>query len=121
MGQQRADYLIPQRWKRFVFRRGYIPMGDVRDILAHMRPRLDEADQKIFKQHLSHVQNTGTPEFREALEWVRKDRLNAFFKILGDETVDQWDRIVDRRASNFAYGIVVNFLFVILGFVLGRL
>jgi hypothetical protein len=96
-------------------------MGDVHEILEHVRPRLDEADQKIFKQRLSNVQTTDTPEFREALHLVRLDRLDAFYKILGKETDNQWDRIVDRRASNFMYGVIVNFFFVMLGFVLGRL
>ena len=101
MRETHADYLLPQRWKRFLFRRGYIPMGDVHDILTHVRPRLDEADQKIFKLHLSKVEATDTPEFREALHFIRLDRLDAFFNILGEETDNQWDRIVDKRAMNF--------------------
>ena len=90
--QRTKDYIIPQSWKRAIFRRGGLPMGDVHDILARVKPCLDESDEKIFRKHLSG-RSDFAPQYEGALESIRSDRTDEFFRILGDETEKQWDRM----------------------------
>lgn len=110
----RTDYFIPQTWKRFLFRRGYMPMGDMHDIMDHMKPLLDEAYVGIAKRH---TRGGDISEFQKA---YNRESFNEFMKIFEKEAEKQWDRIVDRRFNTFLYSIVANFAFTILGFILGR-
>ena len=92
-------------------------MGDIHDAVARIRPRFKEVDNEIYQKRLSNVQSIRGPEFYKALELIRKDKLDSFFKLLDEEMDSQWDRIIDRRFFN----IVSNLSFVALGFILGRL
>jgi hypothetical protein len=91
-------------------------MGDLHDILARIEPRR-EAPEKSFQRHLSNVHDVQSPEFREALALMQREREEEFLRIFADEAGQQWDRIVDRRFS----GVVFNVVFLIVGFVLGKL
>jgi hypothetical protein len=112
----RKDYIIPQRWKRRIFRRGPLPMGDVHDILARIDPRR-EPSERGFQRHLSNVHDVHTPEFHQALALIQQDRDAEFIRIFNDEAEQQWDRIIDRRFS----GVLFNVIFLIAGFLLGKL
>jgi hypothetical protein len=98
----RGDYLIRQRWKRCLFRPGYIPMGDVHDIIAGVDARLAEQESKILA---NARRNNNTLDIQELFTQVQRDRRDAFFKILDEEASSQWDRIVDRRATAVFFNV----------------
>lgn len=85
---KKNDYLIPQKWKRFILGRGYIPMGDVHDILERVSVRIDGMGNISY---------------------------DVFHKILSEETKRQWDRIIDRRHLNIVSGVIFTILGFILG------
>ena len=42
--------------------------------------------------------------------------------MVGDESEKQWDRVVDRRTSNWFYGLILNALVAfVVGVVVGKL
>lgn len=110
------DYPIPQRWKHRIFRRGYLPMGDLHDILARVEARR-EAREMSFQRHLSNVHDVQSLQFRKALALIEKDRNNEFIRLFSDEAKQQWDRIIDRRFS----GVLFNTVFLVVCFLLGKL
>lgn len=60
-------------------------------------------------------------QLEDANRSFRKAQQDEFLLIFKEEGDNQWDRIMDRRTTNFIYGVIVNLCFVIVGFVLGRI
>ena len=108
--------MIPQKLKRFLFRRGYLPMGDVHEALVRVRSRLDEMDHQLVKKYQLVIPKVEA-NIEERFHAFRLERMDSFFKLVGDETDTQWDRIVDRRVSAWFYVI----LGLLGGFILGKL
>lgn len=110
----------------FIFRRFQMPHGDSRDMLDRIKGRFDE----IFdpKRHsppvaIKTLLDAGDSESlvadRKAAQraW-HKESFASFTKICGEEADAQWDRIVDRRASDWFYS---GFIGVVIGFALGKI
>jgi hypothetical protein len=110
------DYPVRQSWKRHLFRRGKLPMGDLHEILAHVDARRAPQDT-VFRRYLSNVSRVDSPNFQAALASIDAYRNDEFFRLFNEEAAAQWDRIVDRRFS----GVLFNMIFLAVGFVLGRL
>jgi hypothetical protein len=108
--------MMSQRLKRFLFRRGYLPMGDAHDTLARVRSRLEEMDDRLAKKYQLTVPRADG-NLRERIEAFQAERVDSFFKLVSDETDTQWDRIVDRRISAWFYTI----LGLVGGFIIGKL
>ena len=60
------DYPVRQSWKRRLFRRGKLPMGDFHEILARVDARRTPQDT-VFRRYLSDVPRVDSPDFRAAL------------------------------------------------------
>jgi hypothetical protein len=109
--------MIAQKLKRFLFRRVYLPMGDTHEALTRVRSRLDEMDAQLVKKHNLSPPQADAKSLENRLRAFQLERIDSFFKVVGDETDAQWDRIVDRRASACLWTILA----LIIGFILGKL
>jgi hypothetical protein len=86
-----------------------------------MKPLLDEKDNNALRRFAGLANDPGSPEFQKAKADLQKEQFDTFLEIFQKEASEQRDRIVDRRFTAFVYGIIGNFAFTILGFILGRL
>ncbi len=104
--------------KRILFRRGALPRADMHDILDRVRSRFDEVSTTFAAKRPVAAKLPGSDEeLRAVLLSERREQADLFFKLLLDETGSQWDRIVDRRAAAWFYNVV----FLLLGFMLGKI
>lgn len=121
--------MISKRWKKLIFRRGYMPDGDSHDMFDRVRERADETYEPL-KRLVPPLQptllaNDISPAEREKYEASRKETNDAllkesqqrFMKVVTEEAEAQWDRILDRRAKDWFYSGFVGLLF---GYVLGK-
>ena len=64
-GQKMAG--AAQVLKRFDFRRGDLPMGDTHEILARVRSRIDEMDERLVKKYRLTLPPVSDSELHERI------------------------------------------------------
>jgi len=104
--------MITKKLKRFLFRHGYLPIGDAHETIVRVRNRIDEMNERLAKQYQLTIP-TSEQNIDERIRAFRTERADSFFKLLGEETDSQWDRIMDRRAAAWfyvAFGLLVGFI-----------
>lgn len=121
--------MIPHPWKRFIFRRGYMPRGDFHDVFDRVRARLDETLEPLKRQkpplRPTLLGGDIPPAEQEEYEAKRKVDNDVLLKesfqlalnVFKEETEAQWDRILDRRAKDWFFA---GFIGLFLGYVLGQ-
>ncbi len=116
--------MIAPNWKRFVFKRGYMPSGDFHDLFDRVKGRMNEIVDPKGMPPISPIRTILGGEETELdkeqqmaarLAW-RKTAGERFIKIFSEEGEAQWDRIIDRRMSDWFYSAIIS---GILGFILG--
>ncbi len=105
-----------KQFKRFVFRRGYLPMSDVHDILERASGRIKPFESGMMDKYIFSRSPKTKTEFDEYFQIYKTNWDERFLQIFGEESAKQWDRIVDRRTSAWFYGLVLN---VVVAFVVG--
>jgi hypothetical protein len=64
---------------------------------------------------------TTKSEFDRRYKIYRDEWNDTFLKVIGEESDNQWDRIVDRRVSGWFYvGILNTILAIIIGVLVGK-
>lgn len=118
--------MFAAKWKRLIFRRGHMPDGDFHDLFDRVKGRMNEIfDPKGMpsippaRTILSEEETVADKERRTAAELAwRTIADEQFIKVFAEEGEAQWDKIIDRRMSDWFYSAIIS---GILGFFLGRL
>jgi hypothetical protein len=117
---------VTAKIKRFVFKRGTLPMGDFHELHGRMRERSEEwlAPLKKLPPIPGATLLGGDPseeaiaKYEEARKAAHRKSMEVFLKVFNEEGNAQWDRIIDRRVKDIFYSVFVSGL---LGFLLGKL
>jgi hypothetical protein len=111
--------------KRFLFRRGYLPMGDFHDMQERMRARQDEFLRPLESLGSPPVATLLSAEpsaevtkaYNERRAAAHRRSFELFMVVVKEEGEAQWDRIIDRRAKDVFYSVIVSGL---IGYLLGK-
>jgi len=118
--------ILAAKIKRFLFRRGTLPMGDFHELRGRLRDRGDEWQAPLRRLGPAPVATIlgGEPSEEAAAKYEARrkaaynDSAELFLRIFEGEAEAQWDRIIDRRAKDLFYSVIVSGL---LGYLLGKL
>jgi hypothetical protein len=95
-------------------------MGDYHDMHDRLRNRCDKIFAEPARKHLPLVTGTivtsglHTTQRDEQLAAYQREAFDGFIKVLSEEAEAQWDRIVDRRMSDWFYSGVMGFVLGVL-------
>ena len=108
--------------KRFLFRRGYLPMGDVHDILDRAVSGIKPLEAQMMKKFIFYEPRPTTKtDFDNRYKLYKTQWDDTFLKIFGEECDKQWDRIIDRRSASWFYAAILNTVIAfVVGFVVGK-
>jgi hypothetical protein len=105
------------RTRRPLFRRGYLPMGDVHDILDRTVSGIKPLEAQMMEKFIFYEPRPTTKaDFDNRYALYKKQRDDTFLKIFGEECDKQWDRIIDRRSASWFYAAILN---TVISFVVG--